>query len=120
MHFAAMRAGALGVGSAIEGLVQSSLSGALVSLDVDDIHPDVPFAKRPIVKARIGRVIDAEHEVWDQLGKQAPWRSYQLCTFLRQPKRPLIMPAEHSSEFWNCAKETLVTRDPDSVGNEFT
>ena len=79
---------------AIKGLVQSCLSGALVGLDVDDIHPDVPFTKRPIVKARIRRVIDAEHEVWDQLGKQAPWRTGQLSTLLRNPKRPLIMPPE--------------------------
>ena len=54
----------------VECLEQGSLGRAIVSFDIDDVHPDVPFPKGAIIEARIGGVIDPQDEVWDQFGKQ--------------------------------------------------
>ena len=40
----------------------------MVGFDIDDVHPDIPLAGGAIIEPRIGGVIDAQDEVWDQFG----------------------------------------------------
>lgn len=49
----------------------------------------VPFSEGTVVEARIGSVIDPEHVVWDQFGKQAARGLRQLSATLGQPKLTL-------------------------------
>ena len=50
---------------AVEGREQRPLSGAVISLDVDDIHPDIPFAEGALIEASVGGMIDPENEEGD-------------------------------------------------------
>jgi hypothetical protein len=69
---------------AIERREQRPLCRAVVGLDVDDIHPDTPFAEGALLKAGIGRMVDLENEEGDQFSKQLRWGLRQVCATLGQ------------------------------------
>lgn len=61
----------------------------MISLNVDHALSDVPISEEAVVEARIGSVIDPEHKVWDQFGKQAARGLRQLRATLGQSKLTL-------------------------------
>jgi hypothetical protein len=67
---------------AIEGREQRALSSAEVDLDIDHIHPDVPFAEGSLFKAGVGGVVEFQDKERDQLFKQLPRRLRQIGTTL--------------------------------------
>jgi len=79
---------------AIEGLEQRGFGRALVGFHVYYVHPNVPGANRMVVETRVGRMIDAENEVWVQLGKQSPKAVGQLGPMFGQSKLPFVVPPQ--------------------------
>jgi len=78
----------------VEGFEQSGLGRAVVGLNIDDVHPDIPFPKGAIIEARIGSVINPQDEVWDQFGKQAARGVRQPGAPLGQPEFTLVVPPQ--------------------------
>ena len=77
-----------------EGLVQCGLSYAVISLDVDDIHPDIPFPEWTIIETRIktcdpcaARNTGSARQTGDPMLTPVPHPSPSTET-------PLVMPAE--------------------------
>ena len=56
---------------AIERREQRPLGGVVVRLDVDDVHPDIPFAEGALVESRKGHMVDFENEERDEFGEQS-------------------------------------------------
>jgi hypothetical protein len=79
---------------AIERREQRPLGGAEVSLDIDHIHPDIPFSEGTIFKAGVGRVLDLENKKGDELGKQLARRLCQFCAALSQLELAFEVPPQ--------------------------
>ena len=58
---------------AIERREQCRLGGSLVGFGIDDIHPDVRFAKGALLEAGEGGMVDRENEDGYNFGKQLRW-----------------------------------------------
>lgn len=55
---------------AVESCEQFLLGDALIGLDVNDVHPDVPLAKRALFELGVGRVVNLENEERDQFCRE--------------------------------------------------
>ena len=71
---------------AIECREQRPLGGAMVGLDVDDVHPHIPLPEGAIFEAGVGGMVDLENEERDEFGKQLRWGLCQFCAALGQPE----------------------------------
>jgi hypothetical protein len=79
---------------AVEGFEQSGLGRAVVGLDIDDVHPDIPLAKGAIIEPRVRGVIDTQNEIGDQFGEQPARGPRQLGAPLGQTELALEVPPQ--------------------------
>ena len=79
---------------AIERREQRPLGGAVVGLDVNDVHPDIPLAERALVKAGIGGMVGVEDEEGNQFCKQLRWGLGNVRATFRQAEFALEVSPE--------------------------
>jgi hypothetical protein len=64
----------------------------MVGLDIDNVHPHIPFAEGAIFEAGVGGVVDLENEERDEFGKQPRWRAREFGAALGQTEFALEVP----------------------------
>ncbi len=82
----------------IEGSEQRPLGGGMVSFDIYDVHPHIPFAEGAILKTCVRGVVDLENEKGDEFGKHPSWRARELCPALGQTEFPLEVAPQSQSD----------------------
>ena len=83
----------------IEDREQRPLGRAMVSLDVDDVHPHIPFAEGTIFKTGVRGVVDLKNEEGDEFGKQPRRCAREFGAALGQTEfAPEVAPQAQSDE----------------------